>query len=209
MHLVLISKEILVFFGSKIHFCQKDCIRFNELYKLPEIPEDLMRIFIKLYLTLLGKHMRGRINSESMNPQLKPEVHDPENFLLNSGIRNIEVGLMWKKCMKVIGLCHTVILPIGTISVFRHHIVIIVLWFLIFPDVKIAIFGVFALSCFLEPEMFVRGMIHCKVNKDLNSQLFRSIYQLCKMPQVSQAWIYFIIVPHIIAVIAVWSIKNG
>src|SRR5690606_9476167 len=117
--------------------------------------------------------------------------------------------LMREEGMKVIRLCHTVIFPIGTIPVFRHHVVIIVLWFLIFPDIKIPIFGILAFSCFLEPEMFIRGMIYCQVNKYLNSQLFRSIYQLCKMPQVSQAWIYFIIVPHIIAVIAVWSIKNG
>src|SRR5690606_38481405 len=126
--------------------------------------------------------------------------------LLNSGIRNIEVGLMWKKCMKVIGLCHTVILPIGTISVFRHHIVIIVLWFLIFPDVKIPVFGILAFSCFLVPEMFIRGMIYCPVNKYLNSQLLRSIYQLCELPPDSQTWIYFILVSDIISVLSVWSI---
>src|SRR6185437_10969044 len=130
-----------------------------------------------------------------------PEPHDLEDLGLDVGVRGVEIGLKVIEAMKEPGLGFLVVRPCRFLYPGKDHSLVSAGWFLIGPDVPVAMLRVRRASSVAKPGVGIRGVIDDEIDDDANAALSAAVGEFHEIAERAVSLVDTIIVGNVVTVV--------
>jgi len=172
-----------------------------------ERPQQLVWVveFVGLGVFRLD-HERGRVDPESVDPELQPELHDLVDFLPDVGVGGVQVRLERVEPVVVVRSGLRIVRPDAVVlDLAGEHRPLVGARRRRFldPDVVVPVLRVRVVPCLLEPGVLVRRMVHHEVDEHSDPALVGFLDELDKVPERSQPRVDPVVIRDVVAVVAV------
>ena len=153
---------------------------------LPEFLDNGVRFGQVLTIRALAFHqIRNGVETETVDTDLEPELHDIPHLLEDGGVVIVEIGLMAEEAMPVIRLRDGVPGPVGEFGVDEIDACASIAGVGVAPDVPVAAGVVLRASRFLKPGVLVRSMVQHQFNDDPDFVFMRGFEELFEIVECS------------------------
>ena len=148
-----------------------------------------------------GNHKGNRVHAKAIDAKLQPEAHDLQNLGLHLRIAGVEVGLKIIEAMKVVCLRGLLVVPCGLLHSGEDDAGCSILWFLLRPNVPLAILRLRIATGLAEPWMLVGGVVHDQVDEDTDTALFAALREFHEIAKRAETRIHAVVVRDVVAAI--------
>jgi hypothetical protein len=136
-------------------------------------------------------------------PHVEPEAHGLEHLVDHHGVIEVQVGLVRKEAVPVIGLCRLVPRPVGLLCIRENDASVFVNGVALRPDVHVALRGPSGRQARrLEPRMLIAGVVDDQLDHHLHVVLMSRVQEKLEIVQGPIGRIDVDVVGDIVAVVA-------
>src|SRR4029077_2679150 len=146
--------------------------------------------------------IRNRIQTKTVDAEVEPEIKRLECGRLHFRVVVVEIRLMIKEAVPVVGFCDWIVCPVTHLIIFENDACLTVFGRVIRPDVKVSPWIAFGSAPrLLKPDMLIACVIEHQLGNNPQARIVSRVQKLFKILQRAVRRINRIVIRNIISII--------